>query len=130
MKNPSTPHSQHFYPAPGSANASEPCLLPQKGGAGGAADGEPRMVESSLPGGPPPPAFHAGYPPEHLEPVVYVGAAVSQEDEAGGGSGTAPWRFFNLPRRKDSEFPTPALPGDKLRDEAALSADATVSVTE
>lgn len=131
LKNPSTPHSQHFYPVPPSSSSggSEPCLLPQKG-----ASDEPRM--ESLSAAPPPP-FHAGVAayPEPLEPVVYVGAAVSLEEEAcggaGGAGGTAPWRFFNLPRRKDgSEFPTPALPGDKLREEAALGADGTVSVTE
>lgn len=127
LKNPSTPHSQHFYPAPPS---SEPCLLPQQKGAPGVGGEEPRLEPLA-------PPFHpavVGAYPEPLEPTVYVGAAVSLEEEAGGGAGAggshAPWRFFNLPRRKDAEFPTPGLPGDKLREEAALSQDGTVSVTE
>lgn len=127
LKNPSTPHSQHFYPAPPS---SEPCLLPQQKGAPGVGGEEPRLEPLA-------PPFHpavVGAYPEPLEPTIYVGAAVSLEEEAGGGAGAggshAPWRFFNLPRRKDAEFPTPPLPGDKLREEAALGQDGTVSVTE
>ena len=115
LKNPSTPHSQHFYPQPPS---SEPCLLPQKGGGGG---DEPRLEPLQ-------PPFHSGVAnyPEPLEPTVYVGTAVSLEEDGGGGGGGshAPWRFFNLPRRKEgTEFYTPNLPWDKLREEAAHGQD-------
>lgn len=115
VKNPSTPNNQHFYPLP-----SEPCLVGVKGG-------------SEEPGGseclnqhfhPHPHSATSAYP-EPLEPTVYVGTAVHQEDD---GSLT-PWRLYNLPRRKDAELPTPLLPGDKLRDEAFAAQD-LVSVTE
>ncbi|KAG5844433.1 hypothetical protein ANANG_G00162470 [Anguilla anguilla] len=107
-KNPSTPHNQHFYPPP----ASEPCLAPPKG------PEDPRLDAVV-------PPFHAAFP-EPQEPAVYVGAAVNLEEDGGH----APWRFFMLPRRKDADFPTPQLPGDKLRDEAAGGSDSVVSVTE
>lgn len=104
LKNSSMPHSQHFY------SSSEPCLQLQK--ADSRAD-------------PHAPPFHAAYP-EAMEPTVFVGAAVSLEDDGSH----MPWRFFNLPRRKDLDFPTPALPADKLREEAALGADGSTSITE
>lgn len=106
-KNPATPHSQHFYPP-----ASEPCPPPPKG------PEDPRLDALA-------PPFHPAYP-EPQEPAVYVGAAVGLEEDGG----RAPWRFFLLPRRKEAEFPTPQLPGDKLRDDAAGGPDSVVSVTE
>ncbi|KAJ3589782.1 hypothetical protein NHX12_010624 [Muraenolepis orangiensis] len=59
--------------------------------------------------------------PEPPEATVYVGAAVSHAEEDGPPT---PWRFFNLPRRKEAELhlPPPLLPGDKLmRDKAPPS---------
>ena len=108
MKNPSTPHSQHFY-----QNPPEACLGGPKGGE------DPHRLEGLGQ------HFHPAYPPEPLEPSVYVGAAVHLEEDGGH----APWRFFNLPRRKEAELSTPLLPGDRLRDEASGGAD-VVSVTE
>ncbi len=107
IKNPSTPHSQHFYPP-----SAEPCLLPQKG------PDDARLEPHTQPF---PPAY-----PEPLEPTPYISAAVNLDDDGSH----APWRFFNLPRRKDAEFPTPSLPGDKLREEASLGAEGIMSVTE
>lgn len=107
IKNPSTPHSQHFYPP-----SAEPCLLPQKG------PDESRLEAHTQPF---PPAYH-----EPMEPTPYISAAVNMEYDGNH----APWRFFNLPRRKDTEFPTPYLPGDKLREEVSLGAEGIVSVTE
>ncbi|MGH0159948.1 UNVERIFIED_CONTAM: hypothetical protein FKN15_046227 [Acipenser sinensis] len=105
MKNPSTPHSQHFYqPTP------EPCLVSQKAA-------EDHRLD------------HHPYPstfPEILEPTVYMGAAVNPDD----GSADAPWKFFVLPRKKDSHFHTPQLPTDKLRDDPIGSQENVVSVTE
>lgn len=115
MKNPSTPNSQHFYQPP-----PEPCLV--KGG-------------NEEPGGPDGlnQHFHSHHPhsastayPEPPEPTLYVGTAVNLEED---GPHT-PWRFFNLPRRKEAELPTPLLPGDKLRDDGPPSQDNLVSVTE
>lgn len=105
IKNPSTP--QHFYPP-----STEPCLLPQKG------PDDARLEPITQPF---PPAY-----PEPLEPTPYISAAVNMDDDGSH----APWRFFNLPRRKDTEFPTPTLPGDKLREEASLGAEGIMSVTE
>uniref|UniRef100_A0A3B4WN34 Uncharacterized protein n=1 Tax=Seriola lalandi dorsalis TaxID=1841481 RepID=A0A3B4WN34_SERLL len=82
----------------------EPCLVGVKGG------GEELVSVYSEP----------------PEPTVYVGAAVNLEED----SSHAPWRLFNLPRRKEAELATPLLPGDKLRDEASASQDNLVSVTE
>lgn len=116
IKNPSTPNSQHFYQLP-----PEPCLAGAKG-------------DSEEPGGPHSLSYHFHNPQSHPgtsafseppEPTVFVGSAVNLEDD---GCHT-PWRLFNLPRRKEAELPTPPLPGDKLRDEAAASQD-LVSVTE
>uniref|UniRef100_A0A671RSB7 Mediator of RNA polymerase II transcription subunit 13 n=1 Tax=Sinocyclocheilus anshuiensis TaxID=1608454 RepID=A0A671RSB7_9TELE len=107
IKNPSTPHSQHFYPP-----SAEPCLLPQKG------PDDARLEPLTQPF---PPAY-----PEALEPTPYISAAVNLDDDGSH----VPWRFFNLPRRKDAEFPTPLLPGDKLREEASLGAEGIMSVTE
>lgn len=114
-KNPSTPNSQHFYQPP-----PEPCLV--KGG-------------HDEPGGPDAlnQHFHSHHPhpggaayAEPPEPAVYVGTSVNLEED---GSHT-PWRFFNLPRRKEAEPATPLLPGDKLKDEGPPSQDNLVSVTE
>lgn len=118
MKNPSTPSSQHFYQPP-----PEPCLVGLK--AGGEEPGGPEGLGQH---------FHSHHPASHPsgsayseppEPTVYVGAAVNLEEDGSH----APWRLFNLPRRKEAEAPTPLLPGDKLREEAA-SQDSLVSVTE
>lgn len=105
IKNPSTPHSQHFYPP-----SAEPC--PQKG------PDDTRLDPLTQPF---PPAYS-----EPLEPTPYISAAVNLDDDGCH----APWRFFNLPRRKDAEFPTPSLPGDKLRDEVLLGAEGIMSATE
>ncbi|KAK6317162.1 hypothetical protein J4Q44_G00125620 [Coregonus suidteri] len=116
LKNPSTPHSQHFYQPP-----PEPCLAEQKGG-----EGDPRGLDGLAQHFHHP---HTAYPPETLEPTVYVGSAVNLEED---GS-PAPWRFFNLPRRKEAAIPTPTLPGDKLRDrerDEASGGQEVVSVTE
>lgn len=119
MKNPSTPNSQHFYQPP-----PEPCLVGVKGG--GEEPGGPEGLNQH---------FHSHHPHSHPggssyseppEPTVYVGAAVNLEED----SSHAPWRLFNLPRRKEAELPTPLLPGDKLRDEASASQENLVSVTE
>lgn len=117
MKNPSTPNSQHFYQPP-----PEPCLVGVKGGGE-----EPGGTESLNQ------HFHSHHThptasaySEPPEPTVYVGAAVNLEED----SSHAPWRLFNLPRRKEVEVPTPLLPGDKLRDESSASQDNLVSVTE
>ncbi|KAJ8403825.1 hypothetical protein AAFF_G00346930 [Aldrovandia affinis] len=104
-------HGQHFYP-PG----PEPCPAPQKG------SDDPRLDPASQP-------LLPAYP-DPPEPAVYVGAAVDPDDDASG-----PWRFFNLPRRKDGVLPTPGLPVDKLRDELSAGAgpatqDSVVSITE
>lgn len=116
MKNPSTPNSQHFYQPP-----PEPCLVGLKGGE---EPGGPEGLNQH---------FHSHHPhtggstySEPPEPTVYVGAAVNLEED----SSHAPWRLFNLPRRKEAELPTPLLPGDKLRDEVLASQDSLVSVTE
>lgn len=116
MKNPSTPNSQHFYqPTP------EPCLVGLKGGEEpGGPEGLNQHFHSHH-------SHHGGSTySEPPEPTVYVGAAVNLEED----SSHAPWRLFNLPRRKEAELPTPLLPGDKLRDEASASQDSLVSVTE
>lgn len=116
LKNPSTPHSQHFYQPP-----PEPCLAEQKGGVRDhhGLDGLAQHFHHP----------HTAYPPEPLEPTVYVGSAVNLEED---GS-PAPWRFFNMPRRKEAAIPTPTLPWDKLRDrerDEASGGQEVVSVTE
>lgn len=116
MKNPSTPNSQHFYQPP-----PEPCLVGAKGGEEpGGPEGLNQHFHShhSNPG-----SSTYSDPPE---PTVYVGVAVNLEED----SSHAPWRLFNLPRRKEAELPTLLLPGDKQRDEALASQDSLVSVTE
>lgn len=117
MKNPSTPNSQHFYQPP-----PESCLVGVKGGGEepGGSEGLNQHFHSHHPH---PAASAYSEPPE---PTVYVGAAVNLEED----SSHAPWRLFNLPRRKEAELPTPLLPGDKLRDDASVSQDNLVSVTE
>lgn len=119
IKNPSTPNSQHFYLPP-----PEPCLVGVKGGGEepGGTDGLNQQFHSHHPH-PRPGSSAYSEPPE---PTVYVGAAVNVEED----SPHAPWRLFNLPRRKEAELPTPLLPGDKLRDEASASQDNMVSITE
>uniref|UniRef100_A0A671RSB1 Mediator of RNA polymerase II transcription subunit 13 n=1 Tax=Sinocyclocheilus anshuiensis TaxID=1608454 RepID=A0A671RSB1_9TELE len=62
IKNPSTPHSQHFYPP-----SAEPCLLPQKG------PDDARLEPLTQPF---PPAY-----PEALEPTPYISAAVNLDDD-------------------------------------------------
>lgn len=112
MKNPSTPNSQHFYQPP-----PEPCLVGGKVGSEEA--GGPEGLNQHF--------HHHVHSTAYLEPpepTVYVGSAVNLEVD----SSHAPWRFFNLPRKKDAELPT-YLP-DKLRDEASTSQDSLVSVTE
>ena len=116
MKNPSTPNSQHFYQPP-----SEPCL---GGGKGGGEDpGGPEGLNQH---------FHSHHPhhgasnySDPPEPAMYLGAGVDPEED----SSLAPWRLFNLPRTKEAELPTPLLPWDKLREEAAAQEN-LVSVTE
>lgn len=118
IKNPSTPNSQHFYQLP-----PEPCLAGAKGGGEepGGPDGMTQHFHSHNPHSHPGTSAFSEPP----EPTVYTGSAVNLEDD---GSHT-PWRLFNLPRRKEAELPTPLLPGDKLRDEAAASQE-LVSITE
>ena len=115
MKNPSTPNSQHFYQPP-----PEPCLVRVKGGGEehGGSEGLNQHFHSHQP--------HPGGYSDPPEPTVYLGSAVNLEED----SSHAPWRLFNLPRRKEAEVPTPLLPGEKLRDEALASQDNPVSVTE
>lgn len=103
MKSSSTPIHQHFYPP-----SSEPCLLPQK-------------TSSDLPL-PFPPAY-----PESLEPTAYVGSAINPNED----SAHNPWKYFNLPRKKTSDFFTPLLPVDKLQDDSGEGGQENiVSVTE
>lgn len=119
MKNPSTPNSQHFYqPQP------EACLVGVKGSS--EEQGGPEALNQHFQSHQPNPHPGTSAYSEPPEPTVYVGAAINLEDD----SSHAPWRLFNLPRRKEAELPTPLLPGDKLREEAAASQDNLVSVTE
>lgn len=119
MKNPSTPNSQHFYQPP-----PEPCLAGVKGG-GEEPGGQEGLNQHFHSHHPHPHPASSGYS-EPPEPIVYMGAAVHLEED----SSHAPWRLFNLPRRKEADMPTPLLPGDKFRDEASASQDNIVSVTE
>lgn len=106
------PHGLHFYPPV----SSEPC--PAHTGS------EALPLHGLTPPFPPPcpPPY-----PEALEPTLYVGAAIRPRHAS-----CSPWRFFNLPRRKDGEVPTPLLPADHLRDEPGGTggADGLVSITE
>lgn len=117
MKNPSTPNSQHFYQQP-----PDPCLVGVKGGSEELSSTE--SISQHFNSHHPHPGVSAYS--DSPEPVVYIGAAVNQEED----NSHTPWRLFNLPRRKEAEVPTPLLPGDKLKDEASLSQENLVSVTE
>uniref|UniRef100_A0A8D2N7H3 Mediator of RNA polymerase II transcription subunit 13 n=1 Tax=Zonotrichia albicollis TaxID=44394 RepID=A0A8D2N7H3_ZONAL len=97
-KAPSTPQSQHFYQMP----TPEP-LVPSKAM-------EDRLDGLSQP-------FPAAFP-EVIEPTVYVGTAVSlEEDEA-----DTTWKYYKVPKKKDVEFLPPQLPNDKLRDDPVIPA--------
>lgn len=107
-KAPSTPQSQHFYQMP----TPEP-LVPTK------------AMEDRLDGLAQP--FPAAFP-EVIEPTVYVGAAVTlEEDEA-----DTTWKYYKVPKKKDVEFLPPQLPNDKLRDDPVIPAgqENVTSVTE
>uniref|UniRef100_A0A8D2QI54 Mediator of RNA polymerase II transcription subunit 13 n=1 Tax=Zonotrichia albicollis TaxID=44394 RepID=A0A8D2QI54_ZONAL len=107
-KAPSTPQSQHFYQMP----TPEP-LVPSKAM-------EDRLDGLSQP-------FPAAFP-EVIEPTVYVGTAVSlEEDEA-----DTTWKYYKVPKKKDVEFLPPQLPNDKLRDDPVIPAgqENVTSVTE
>uniref|UniRef100_A0A3Q2U3G3 Mediator of RNA polymerase II transcription subunit 13-like n=1 Tax=Fundulus heteroclitus TaxID=8078 RepID=A0A3Q2U3G3_FUNHE len=105
-KNSSTPIHQPFYPP-----SVEPCLMPQKGPAE-----EPPPEAASFPSN-----FN-----DALEPTVFIGSAVNPGED----STHNPWKYFNLPRKKTSNFTTPQLPMDKTREDSGGGGDAVVSVTE
>lgn len=110
IKNCSTPIHQPFYPP-----SVEPCLMPQKG-----SSGEPQLENMPMPL-PFPPTYN-----ETLEPTVFVGSAINPSED----STHNPWRYFNLPRKKVSNFLTPQLPVDKIRDDYGGGTESVVSVTE
>ncbi|KAF2984095.1 hypothetical protein EK904_010450 [Melospiza melodia maxima] len=71
--------------------------------------------------------FPAAFP-EVIEPTVYVGTAISlEEDEA-----DTTWKYYKVPKKKDVEFLPPQLPNDKLRDDPVIPAgqENVTSVTE
>jgi len=109
-KSSSTPVHQPFYPP-----SVEPCMLPQKPPAE-----EPHLGPMALPL---PPAYA-----ETLEPAVFVGSAVNPNED----STHNPWKYFNLSRKKVSDFLPPSLPIDKIRDsgDSGAGMDTVVSVTE
>lgn len=108
-KSSSTPIHRHYYPP-----SVEPCLLPQK-----TSSEEPHLEPVPLPF---PPAY-----PETLEPTVYVGSAINPNDDCTHN----PWKYFSLPRKKASDFLTPQLPVDKIRDDSGGGGfETVVSVTE
>lgn len=110
MKTCSTPIHQPFYPP-----SVEPCLVPQKGSSG----------ESPLESIPMPLPFPPAYS-ESMEPTVFVGSAINPTED----SSHNPWRYFNLPRRKDSNFVTPQLPVDKIREDSRGGTETPASATE
>jgi hypothetical protein len=120
------PGSQHFYQPPsepGAKEGEEPQSQHYHQGLRPHDHPHPQHQQHQHPG--------AAYP-ETPEAAVYVGAAVTHAEEDGPPT---PWRFFNLPRRKEDELrPPPVLPGDRLmRDEAPSSASMDgqpVSATE
>lgn len=66
---------------------------------------------------------------ETLEPTIFVGSAISPSDD----STHNPWKYFLLPQKKPSNFLTPQLPLDKMREDSAGgggSESGVVSVTE
>ena len=89
--------------------------MPQKG-----SSEEPQLENMPLPL-PLPPNYN-----ETLEPAVFVGSAISPSED----STHNPWKYFNLPRKKDSNFVTPQLPVDKVRDDGGGGTESVVSVTE
>ncbi|KAJ3590129.1 hypothetical protein NHX12_008083 [Muraenolepis orangiensis] len=107
MKSSSTPVHQPFYPP-----SVETCM-PQKPPAE-----EPHLGPMALPL---PPGFA-----ETLEPTVFVGSAVNPNEDLTHN----PWKYFNLPRKRVSDFLPPSLPFDKIRDSGDPGMDAVVSVTE
>uniref|UniRef100_A0A3B4A974 Mediator complex subunit Med13 N-terminal domain-containing protein n=1 Tax=Periophthalmus magnuspinnatus TaxID=409849 RepID=A0A3B4A974_9GOBI len=109
MKN-STPIHQPFYPP-----SVEPCLVPQK-----CSSDEPSLQNMSMPF-----SFPAPYN-ETLEPTVFVGSAINPNED----SSHNPWKYFNFPRKKGTNIPTPQLPLDKLRDDGSGGTESVVSVTE
>ncbi|KAJ4935384.1 hypothetical protein JOQ06_016920 [Pogonophryne albipinna] len=112
MKNSSTPIHQTFYPP-----SVEPCLLPQKG-----SEEDPRLENMPMPM-----PFPQSYN-ETLEPTVFVGSAINPNED----STHNPWKYFNLPRKKASNFLTPLLPVDKIRDDSGGGGgtENVISVTE
>lgn len=110
IKNSSTPIHQPFYPP-----SVEPCLMPQK------SSSEEPQIDS----GPMSLSFPSAYN-ESLEPTVFVGSAVNPSED----STYNPWKYFNLPRKKNSSFSPPQLPVDKTRDDCGGGTDSVVSVTE
>ena len=113
MKNSSTPIHQPFYPP-----SVEPCLLPQKGSS----------EETPLENMPMPLPFPPAYS-ETLEPTVFVGSAINPNED----STHNPWKYFNLPRKKATNFLTPALPVDKIRNDdsgGGGGSESVVSITE
>lgn len=104
-KTPSTPQSQHFYQMP----TPDP-LVPSK-------TMEDRMEGLSQTF---PPPF-----PEAMEPTMYVGTAVNAEEEAADVT----WKYYKVPKKKDTDFLPPQLPSEKFRDDLA-GTDAVPSATE
>lgn len=110
MKSSSTPIHQPFYPP-----SVEPCLLPQKA----SSSEEPQLDPMPLPF---PPTYN-----ENLEPTVFVGSAINPNED----STHNPWKYFKLPKKKVSNFLTPQLPVDKIRDDSGSGGpERVVSVTE
>lgn len=105
-KNSSTPIHQAFYPP-----SMEPCLMPQKG-----STEEPQPDSAAYP---------SNYN-ETFEPTVFIGSAINPRED----STHNPWKYFNLPRKKTSNFLTPQLPVDKIRDDSSGGSETVVSVTE
>lgn len=70
-----------------------------------------------------PPAYN-----ETLEPIVFVGSAISPSED----STHDPWKYFKLPKKKASNFLTPQLPVDKIREDSGGGGgiESVVSVTE
>lgn len=111
-KSSSTPPHQSFYPP-----SVEPCLPSQK-----SSSEEPQIENMPMPL-PFPPTYS-----ETLEPTVFVGSAINPNEDCTHN----PWKYFNLPRKKASNYLTPQLPVDKIRDDSGGGggADSVVSVTE
>lgn len=105
-KNSSTPIHQAFYPP-----SVEPCLMPQK-----SSTEEPQPDSAAYP---------SNYN-ETFEPTVFIGSAINPRED----STHNPWKYFNLPRKKTSNFLTPQLPVDKIRDDSSGGSETVVSVTE